>query len=87
MEVVGQGEGQASKMKPRQVTWAARRSKNVPSGSLGTVRKVGMVEGTLKTSVPTLQLGLAPALRGEQVKYAAGCAWCLWTPAKSWDYL
>lgn len=54
---------------------------------MGTVRKVGMAEGTLKTSVPTSQPGLAPALRGEQVKCAAGCAWCLWTPVKSWDYL
>lgn len=49
LEIVGQGEGEASKLKPRKVSCGAKEEQKCAQRPMGAVRKVGMAEGTLKT--------------------------------------
>ena len=61
MEMVGQGEGEARKLKPRQVSWGPRRSRNVPRDQWGLFKSLEWQsresEGTLKTKCTHLIAG------------------------------
>lgn len=51
--MMSQGEGEASKLKPRQVSWGPRKSRNVPRDQWGLFKGLEWQsrepEGTLKT--------------------------------------
>lgn len=60
-EIMGEEKGEAIKIRPEQVSWGSRGSRNMPRGQWKLLEMSS--KGPQRPNMPTLQLGLAPALQ------------------------